>query len=266
MSSRVREAVGAAWAKAHPEEERSSNSGHYLSFGNYTMDPEKGLTIKGVGRPPKTIRLSAPFEVLGRVRDPHSEGWGKLLHWRDDDGRQHQHFVSDADLHGDAKTLLGMLAGKGLTISIGPAKYLVGYLNGADIKDRITLVPRTGWHEIDGKTVFVPSPGSQIIVNSATVSPFMSSGTLEDWQQSVGRFADGHDRAMFAIAAAFAGPLLYFVGEGGGGFQSQGNVVNRQNVALVRERIRVGFWPGNGRHHQDLARDRQWSRGERHTL
>jgi uncharacterized protein (DUF927 family) len=212
------------------KDEAQSSIGHYLSFGDYRMNPETGLTVRGVGRTAmmkistleNPIWLSAPFEILGRVRDAHGDGWGRLLRWRDDDGRQHQHVVSDADLYSDVAVLFATLASKGLTISVGPAKtYLVSYLNQADIEDRITVVPRTGWHEIDSKTVFVPSLDNKIIV-SVAASPFSSSGTLEDWQQSVGRCADGHDRAMFAIAAAFAGPLLYFISEGGGGFNLKG--------------------------------------------
>jgi uncharacterized protein (DUF927 family) len=37
---------------------------------------------------------------------------------------------------------------------------------------------------------------------------FRQAGTLESWQQSVGRYAVGNSRLVLAISAAFAGPLI----------------------------------------------------------
>ncbi len=72
----------------------------YVSFGPYTMGAS-GLTIeevrKGKAKQSETIWIAAPFEVLGACRDPHGGGWGKVLQWRDDDGRLHMRPVADAD-------------------------------------------------------------------------------------------------------------------------------------------------------------------------
>jgi Bifunctional DNA primase/polymerase, N-terminal/Domain of unknown function (DUF927) len=88
---------------------------------DFQMGP-KGLTvqvIKGSGSNTtvEEIWLAAPFEILGRVRDPESRGWARLLRWRDDDGRVHQQTVGDADLHGDAAALCSALAARGLRIT-----------------------------------------------------------------------------------------------------------------------------------------------------
>ena len=84
------------------------NNRRFLSFGSFTMN-EKGLTVevpsrkKGEGR--RILWISAPFEILGRTRDPNGHEWARLLRWRDDDCREHTQPISDADLHGDPKTL-----------------------------------------------------------------------------------------------------------------------------------------------------------------
>ena len=92
-------------------------SGH-RSYGPFTMDPEKGLTKEAkVGRgenaTTETLRISAPFEVVGACRDPSGRGWGKQIQFRDADGRLHMRHVPDAALHGDPSMLCAELAGGG---------------------------------------------------------------------------------------------------------------------------------------------------------
>ena len=158
------------------------------------------------------IWLSAPFEILARVRDPESRGWAELLRWQDADHREHHYAVSDADLHRNSSALCGTLASQGLKIVVGTTRqYFIRYLNETDPKTRIIIVPRTGWHQINGKNVFVlPSDGEQkIIISGATSSPYAEHGTLEQWQDGSLRWlADGHNVAIFAIANALAPPVV----------------------------------------------------------
>jgi Domain of unknown function (DUF927) len=120
-----------------------------------SMDPKSGLTadvVKGSGKNirTETVWIAAAFEILGRVRDPKSEGWARLLRWRDDDGRFHEHPVSDEDLHTDPSLLCARLAGLGLRITTGPARsHLIRYLNSATVAPRITIYPRPGWHDVN---------------------------------------------------------------------------------------------------------------------
>lgn len=92
----------------------------YVCFGDYTMDAN-GLSVereqgRGENRQKAKLWVSAPFEVLGRSRDPQGRGWGKFLRWRDDDGRQHVRHVADAELHGEPAALCAGLANIGLRI------------------------------------------------------------------------------------------------------------------------------------------------------
>jgi Domain of unknown function (DUF927) len=154
------------------------------------------------------------------------EGWARWLRWRDEDGRVHTQPISDADLHGDPRALCAMLAGLGLKVATGPNRgKLLRYLNEASVQSRVTIVPRTGWHEVGDKKVFAlpnetfgSARGETVIVQGATTAPFEKSGSLADWQSGVGSLVTGHARGVFAVSVALAGPLLGLLGLEGGGF------------------------------------------------
>jgi uncharacterized protein (DUF927 family) len=200
----------------------------------FTMDPKSGLTVEITKRSGNKLRtqellIASPFEILGRVRGPNSEGWARHLRWTDDDGRVHEHTVSDADLHTDVGALCARLASLGLKITTGPARtHLIRYLNDATVEARVTRFPTTGWHEVGGRSIFV-LPGCHqdgdltVIVEGAAVSTYEKSGSLQDWQTSVGKLIAGHKRLMFATAAAFAPPLLKLLDGEGGGFNLRGS-------------------------------------------
>jgi uncharacterized protein (DUF927 family) len=209
----------------------------------FTMNPKSGLTVeitKGSAKNRRTEKfwLAAPFEILGRVRDPNSEGWARHLRWTDDDDQVHEHTVSDADLHTDVGALCARLASLGLKITTGSARaHLIRYLNDVTVDARVTRFPSTGWHELDGKSIFV-LPGRHqdgdltVIVEGAAVSPYEKSGSLQDWQTSVGKLIAGHNRLIFATAAAFAAPLLKLLGGEGGGFNLRGSSSIGKTTAL----------------------------------
>jgi putative DNA primase/helicase len=66
----------------------------YISFGRFKMDADGLHTEVKRGRGDNSdieiVRVSAPFEILGRARDPQGHGWGRFLRWSDPDGRQHK--------------------------------------------------------------------------------------------------------------------------------------------------------------------------------
>jgi putative DNA primase/helicase len=210
--------------------EKAEAEQQFLSFAPFTMDPKNGLFVtverrRGKEEWREEIWLSAPFEIIGRVRDPKSESWARLLRWGDDDGVVHQHPVADEDLHGDGSALCAALASRGLKICTGNIRqHFVTYLNRVVVKARVTIVARTGWHEVGDQRTFVlpDSINSKIIVSEAITSPYVASGSLEQWQSSVAKLAEGHSRALFGISTAFVPPLLELIGEGGGGFNLRG--------------------------------------------
>src|SRR5262249_2995272 len=64
--------------------------------------------------------------------------------------------------------------------------------------------------------------GRVILAADVTASQYGISGMLEEWQNSVAKFAQAHGRARFAIASAFVSPLLMLIGADGGGINLRG--------------------------------------------
>src|SRR5436309_9753800 len=70
---------------------------------------------------------------------------------------------------------------------------LVTYLGGVNVKSRVTLVRRTGWHEIAMNQVFVlpnetigPRGAEQVILHASATGPYEAKGSLQGWQDSIG--------------------------------------------------------------------------------
>jgi hypothetical protein len=88
----------------------------YASVGDFTMNARGLWVCKGSDEngASEAHWVCAPFEILGRARDPKGEGWARLIRWQDDDGRVHTDTISDEDLHGDVAALCARLAHCGL--------------------------------------------------------------------------------------------------------------------------------------------------------
>ena len=190
---------------------------------SYEMSPD-GLFYEG-------SLLSAPFEVLGRGRDPNGAGWSTCLKWKDPDGREHTHAVSDARLHGEVGALCGDLAQLGLriaTASRNRARF-VAYLNLQNTDKRVTLVNRTGWCSLpSGKVYVLPertigdTDGESVVFVGAQNPPHAFAGTLEEWRNTVGKLATGQNRVVFCISVACAAMLAELVDAESGGVHLYG--------------------------------------------
>ncbi|WP_082501344.1 DUF927 domain-containing protein [Methylobacterium sp. Leaf88] len=221
----------------------------YVSVGDFIMN-EAGLTFDaGKGR----VRVSGPIEILGRARDIAGRGWGLLLHWRDGDGRRHEWVMPQALAHTDGNRIVQHLADGGLEIGSGPRvrAMLVAYLAAANPERRITIVGRTGWHELPHGRVFVlpdrtiPADGLDVVLQAGEAghAAFSRSGTLEGWQSGVARPAQDHARLAFVVSASLAGPLLTLADVEGGGFNLFGASSRGKSTAL---QVAASAWGRGG--------------------
>jgi putative DNA primase/helicase len=210
----------------------------------------KGLTVevkgKGENKTTEKVWIAAPFEVLGECRDPRGESWGKLLRWRDADGREHVRHVADRDLHGEPAALCAGLADHGLRINPARQREFRGYLAAVRLKRRITVVSRTGWHEVGGRSVFVlpgetigPCGAERVILDAAASGPYETQGTVDEWRDGAAKLASGHAVLVLAISAALAGPLLGLAGYEGGGLHLLGRSSTGKTTAL---RLAASVW------------------------
>ena len=81
------------------------------------------------------------------MRNPHGEGWGKLVSFADPDRNQKRRIIGDAMLSGDGIELERMLRDAGLHIAPGGRQLLRQYLIEATPKARARVTNRTGWHD-----------------------------------------------------------------------------------------------------------------------
>ena len=131
------------------------------------------------------------------------------------------------------------LAAEGLQIVLSQQREFAKYLSGAESSGRVTVVQRTGWHEIEGEDIFV-LPGENIgrkgvgrvLLAGAACGPYKSRGTLAEWREGVAALAASHAIPTLTISAAFAGPLLYLAGLEGGGLNLFGQSSRGKTTCL----------------------------------
>jgi hypothetical protein len=225
----------------------------YVSFGNYRMD-ERGLFWVSDDDEAKPIWLSSTFEVLAHTRDTTGYAWGKLLRWRDLDGRTHEWAMPVKALGGAREEVWRELLDGGLQIpaSSPNRNKLAGYLSAVAVKRRARAVSRIGWHSEGNDIVFV-LPGAtypaacheQVLLQTETrvETSFNVAGTIENWRDAVARRCVGNSRLVFAVSAAFASPLLWLATEENGGFHFVG--ASRAGKTTVL-RAAGSVWGGGG--------------------
>jgi putative DNA primase/helicase len=137
--------------------------------------------------------------------------------------------VTDAALQGDPSTLCASLVDGGLRINRAQQRAFANYLSGVRVMGRVTIVLRTGWHDVGGQPIFVlpgatigPRGSETVILDGTAHGPYEARGSLKDWQAGVGTLAGGHFLPVLAVSAALAGPLLHLAGQEGGGVHFHG--------------------------------------------
>jgi putative DNA primase/helicase len=193
--------------------------------------------------PPRWICSS--LSVVAKTRDAHSGEWGRLLEWVDDDGIKHQWAMPLALLQGDSSDVRRELARLGLTIS--PSKtardLLASYVQVFPVEERARCVDKLGWY----KEVFVTanetigkSDDQIVFQNANSLEPALStSGSVEDWRNSIAQLSEGNSRLIFAISSAFAPSLANLVGEDSGGFHFRGASSSGKTTAL---KVAASVW------------------------
>jgi putative DNA primase/helicase len=210
------------------QEDACAAAPHYISSKPFMMDDD-GLTKEEIkGGKERTVNIAwvcSPFEILGACRNPLGSEWGKLIRFGDADGRVHMRHISDAELQREPSDLCSALASEGLKINRAKQRDLAEYLSQVTVTLRVTVVDKTGWHDVAGKRVFVlPSEiiatniNETVILDQLAYGPYDAKGSLDDWKNGVGALTAGHTLPVFAICAALAGPLMKPFNTEGGGF------------------------------------------------
>lgn len=193
---------------------------------------EAGVFHQGVdrdGEPTKPEWVCSRLDVVALTNDQDGNGWGYLLNFADPLNRRKQWAMPSRMLSGDGAEYRGALMGMGLRIATSPRarNLLTQYIQTRQPGEFATCTDRIGWH---GRVFVLPhetvGDGAERVVfqsESAQENTFRVKGTAEQWRERVSLLCAGNSRLVFAVSAAFAGPLLKPAGMEGGGFHMRGD-------------------------------------------
>ncbi|MDD5332112.1 MAG: DUF927 domain-containing protein [Rhodoferax sp.] len=195
-----------------------------------------GTDQDGKRKPPEWI--CSRLDVRARTRDQDGGGWGYYLSFADPLGNVKQWAMPARMLSADGGEYRATLLNMGLHIATSPRarNLLTTYLQSRDPDEFASCTDRIGWH---GRAFVLPKEtigdSAERIVfqsDSAVENTFRSKGTSDQWRERVGALCAGNSRLVFAVACAFAGPLLRPAGMESGGFHYRGDSSSGKTTAL----------------------------------
>lgn len=222
-------------------------------IGPFRLD---GRGVWHVGDDGEAVFVCGPLEVLAHKRDAASRDWGYVLRFRDLDNRERREVLPRRAVFERTSDVAAWLADRGLPLGRGKhvRPLLSAYLAHADdTRGRVRSVARLGWHDAaNGRPVFVlpdltlGNPGAEDVSLDAGDDfehAFREAGTLDEWREHVAARCVGNSRLVFAVSAAFAGPLLKLADAESGGVHYRGGSSVGKSTALE---VAGSVWGGGG--------------------
>jgi len=198
-----------------------------------------GADQDGKKKPPEW--LCSRLDVQALTRDQDGTGWGYLLAFDDPLKRPKQWAMPARMLSADGGEYRATLLNMGLRIATTPRarNLLTQYIQSREPSEFASCTDRTGWH---GRAFVLPHEtidqadrkAERIVFQSDTPieNTYRSKGTPEQWRERVAALCIGNTRMAFAVACAFAGPLLRPAGMESGGFHYRGDSSSGKTTAL----------------------------------
>ncbi len=232
--------------KAKPRKPSSPKSATCASAPDQAYEPftvdDSGVWFIGADqdgkrKPPEWV--CSRLDVEARTRDQDGGGWGYFLTFADPLGRKKQWAMPARMLSADGGEYRATLLNMGLLISTTPRarNLLTQYIQTRKPEEFASCTDRVGWH--NGRAFVLPKEtigdsGERIVFQSdnAIENTFRVKGTPDQWRDRVGALCVGNSRMVFAVACAFAGPLLRPAGMESGGFHYRGDSSSGKTTAL----------------------------------
>jgi putative DNA primase/helicase len=209
-------------------------------FDPFTVN-DSGVWHAGVdkeGQPKAPQWVCSRLDVQALTRDQDGAGWGYLLAFADPLGKPKQWAMPARMLSGDGGEYRAALLNMGLRIAPSPAarNLLTQYIQTRQPGEFASCTDRIGWH---GRAFVLPH---ETIGDDAERIVFQSESQMENtfrmkhdaaaWRDRIGALCVGNSRLVFAVACAFAGPLLRPAGMESGGFHLRGDSSSGKTTAL----------------------------------
>jgi putative DNA primase/helicase len=197
-----------------------------------------GADQDGKRKPPEWI--CSPLTVEAFTRDQDGGGWGYYLAFADPLGHEKKWAMPARMLSADGGEYRATLLNMGLRIATTPRarNLLTQYLQSRTPAEFATCTDRIGWHGrafvLPRETITRGDDAERIVFQSDSPieNTFKCKGTPEQWRDRVGALCVGNSRLVFAVACAFAGPMLRPAGMESGGFHYRGDSSSGKTTAL----------------------------------
>ena len=201
----------------------TASSGEYSTVNGVVYLSVYKVLAGKVTKGPKEA-LFPEIEIIGQARDPDGQGWGRLIAFRNNDGRRLEVLIQDSDLTGKGDNVREALTSSGLPLySTGRniARYLCDYIYNRPIVNRensdllpqkVAIARRGGWL----RNAFITPNGvigdseERVYYEPAgnAKANYEQAGSIEKWRDSVGYLARYSSPLTLAICTALAAPLL----------------------------------------------------------
>ena len=190
------------------------------------------------GNPTRPLWLCSPLNVDAVTRNQDGAGWGYLLTFADPLGIAKQWAMPARMLSGDGGEYRAALLNMGLRIATAPTarNRLTEFIQTRKPEAFATCTDRIGWH---GGAFVLPlmtigDDAERVVFQSENQmeNTFRQKRDVADWVARIGARCVGNSRLSFAVACAFAGPLLRPGGMESGGFHFRGDSSSGKTTAL----------------------------------
>lgn len=210
----------------------------------------------GINKEIKKRITGAPLKVLyGFSSDNLKEGnFGITVEFKNMRGFTIRANIFNSQLQSNGNVVRSQLANLGLEITDDKTQNskdrLISYLRAAKPTNFKTVVTRTGWKDLSGRKplfilpecIFGDESNGYILENeSINLSHIKTKGTLREWQDHVSIPALSSSRAIVAICANLAGPLLAISNSMIFGIHLKGSSTDGKTTALKIGRSVIGY-------------------------
>ena len=196
---------------------------------------------------PNAMAVSSVIEKVGIVRDGKSNHHHLLVRFPSyEDGKVHELAIPSGSLHTDKNKVINDLSSHGLYIRHERDKELIGYLLDKRPLTKGLVVDKIGWHDdlyILPNEQFGVLRGDHSLIHlkkeKLTQVEFLETrGTLEEWQENLGRYIKNNPSLIFTTGVAFAPVLMNDLGVESGGFNFYGSSsVGKTSAVMVANSI-----------------------------
>lgn len=193
------------------------------------------------------LRLADAVDLIGTGMDSQGSYY-RVIRYRDRISRQNKTALLAAAEIG-TNACWQRLQGMGITVQAGRVRRerLSDYLQTFGANTAYTVTDKAGWlngsYILPSGEILSPDDTEQqpVIYNGDTskATAYTSTGSLEQWQQQVCRYAAGNSRLCLAIGTALAAPLLALLHEPNGGFHLYGDSSDGKTTAA---KVALSVW------------------------